>query len=667
MSVQFGKWNLDDKPIDTKDLDVVRPVLAPYGPDGEGLICKGNVAVLYRALHTTKETRHEHQPQVLASGAILTWDGRLDNRKEVIDRLGTNLAEDSTDLAIVSAAYERLGTDSFGKLIGDWAVSIWDRESRALILGKDPLGTRHLYYAASNDWVSWCTILDPLVLFAGRSLTIEEEYVAGWLAYFPATHLTPYVGIHAVPPCTFVQLKQGNQRIVKYWDFDPAARIQYRTDQEYEEHFRAVFGQSICRRLRSDRPVLSELSGGMDSSSIVCMADALTAQGASEAAALETVSYYDASERNWDEEPYFRLVEERRGRAGCHIDVHWGSGHSFEQAPDPLRATPSVNARVSAGSRKFAELVKSKGYRVILSGIGGDEVLGGVPTPIPEIQDLLSSVRLGALAHQLKVWALNQRVPWFFLLFEAIREFLPRPVLRASRGSAIPAWLDSRFLRGHRVALTGYQERLRPLGSLPSFQTNLRTLEGLRRHLACIPLCSDPPHEKRYPNLDRDLIEFLCGLPREQLVRPGQRRSLMRRALAGIVPKEILSRKRKAYVASTLPTALASEWEALVESDPKILASSLQVIDLAAFSQAIKDGKDGKDISLIAITRVLSLEHWLRHLQSRSFLVSKWPENDKRGPIPWTSRRDRRHQGSGPERVDVFATQGSVSQTQPIG
>src|ERR1700722_2013478 len=87
MSAQFGKCNFDGKPVGAKDLDQVRPVLAPYGPDEEGYLCSENFAVLYRAFHTTKEARQEHQPRILPSGEVLTWDGRLDNRNDLIQQL----------------------------------------------------------------------------------------------------------------------------------------------------------------------------------------------------------------------------------------------------------------------------------------------------------------------------------------------------------------------------------------------------------------------------------------------------------------------------------------------------------------------------------------------------------------------------------------------------
>jgi len=115
MSVQFGKWNFDGKPMDERELDEVRPVLAPYGPDGEGYICQGNITILYCAFHTTQESRREKQPCQLKSGNIVTWDGRLDNREELVTQLGCGLSQESTDLEIVGGAYERWETQSFGK------------------------------------------------------------------------------------------------------------------------------------------------------------------------------------------------------------------------------------------------------------------------------------------------------------------------------------------------------------------------------------------------------------------------------------------------------------------------------------------------------------------------------------------------------------------------
>ena len=438
MSVQFGRWNLDGKPVDPAYLAKVKPVIAPYGPDDEGAYAISNLSILYRAFHTTKESRRETQPHVSESGVVITWDGRLDNRAELIHCLRDVLTIGATDVSIVAAAYEEWGTNCFAKLVGDWALSIWDAKSCSLTLAKDPIGTRHLYYSIDSDHITWSTILDPLVLFAGKSFALCEEYIAGWFSFFPATHLTPYIGVNAVPPSSSVVIRSGKQTVTKYWDFDPAKQIRYRTDAEYEEHFRAVFGEAVRHRLRSDSPILAELSGGMDSSSIVCMADTIIARGAAETPRLDTISYYDDAEPNWNERPYFTKVEEKRGRTGTHIDMGSQEPLKFDLDMDHFAATPGSGfGRLSEPSRQIASCIASQGNRVVLSGIGGDEFTGGVPTPAPELQDLLARGHFRALAHQLKLWALNKRKPWFYVLFDAAREFFP-PHSSVSRDTDVP-------------------------------------------------------------------------------------------------------------------------------------------------------------------------------------------------------------------------------------
>ena len=613
MSVQFGKCNFDGKPVDPQDLDEVRHVLAPYGPDSEGLICKDNFGILYRAFHTTKESRREMQPYISASGSVITWDGRLDNREDLMAQLSARLSRESTDLEIVAEGYDRWGVDAFRRLIGDWALSIWEPRDRLLVLAKDFVGTRHLYYTVEKDQVTWCTILDPMVLFAGQPFKLEEEYIAGWLSFFPAPHLTPYVGVHSVPPSSFVRLAPGTHRVSKYWCFDPSKRIRYGTDTEYEEHFRVVFSESVRRRLRSDTPVLAELSGGMDSSSIVCVADAVIAEGRADAPRLDTISCYSDSEPNWDERPYFTKVEQQRGRAGCHIDV--GSQGSLNLGFESSRfaATPdSQGGCLTQSAKEFASCITSHQNRVLLSGIGGDEVTGGLPTPVPELADLVARGQFIGLAHRLKLWALRSRKPWFHLFFETVRGFLPQTVVGVPAYVRPPSWLDRDFLKHQRAALTGYPSRVRLLGPLPSFQENLSRLDALRRQLACDVPPSEPPHEKRYPYLDRDLLEFIYASPQEQLVRPGQRRSLMRRSLVGIVPDEVLNRKRKAFVARSPLVAMSMEQASLSQMIENMLLTSLGIIDPKVFREELRKACRGQKVAIVPLMRAFGVECWLR-------------------------------------------------------
>ena len=248
LSVQFGRWNFDGRPPSTEYIGSTVRTLVPYGPDGENTYSKGGVTIVHRAFHTTKESRREAQPHHSGSGAIITWDGRLDNRAELTRQLDLAISSDCPDVLIVDAAYEKWGTQCFAKLIGDWALSIWNPNEQSLILAKDPIGPRHLYYSVRDVHVTWSSLLEPLVLCADHPLKLNEEYIAGLLSFFPAPQLTPYIGIHAVPPSSFIQVECGTHSVRKYWDFNPSQRILYKTDQEYEEHFRSTFGDAVRRR-----------------------------------------------------------------------------------------------------------------------------------------------------------------------------------------------------------------------------------------------------------------------------------------------------------------------------------------------------------------------------------------------------------------------------------
>jgi asparagine synthase (glutamine-hydrolysing) len=395
------------------------------------------------------------------------------------------------------------------------------------------------------------------------------------------------------------------------------ARIHYREDREYEEHLRIVFAESVRRRLRSDSPVLAELSGGMDSSSIVCVADQLIAEQKTHVPRLDTVSFYDASEPNWDERPYFTTIEKRRGRVGCHIDVS-RANQSVPGLDGIVSGSIPSDVGLDPSEAPFRQCLTSNGNRIVLSGIGGDEVMGGVPSPSPELSDLLVKARLGSLLSRGIEWALATRQPLINLFASTCRSFLPRT--RHSLIESCPAveWLRPEFIRRQIPALRGYDERFRVFGQLPSYQENLSALGSLQRQLECCGRRTSFPHEVRYPYLDKDLLHFLFAIPREQMVRPGRRRSLMRRALVGIVPQEILERKRKAYILRGPMTAIAQNWTALDAFTTHMVSEEMGIFDAGKFRKALLRIREGIAVPISPVFRTLLVEQWLRGQVQRS-------------------------------------------------
>jgi asparagine synthase (glutamine-hydrolysing) len=618
MSMQHGVWNFDGQPADSRFLERCARVGAQYSRDGEQSWTGKSIAMCFQPFHITKELSNESQPLQGPPAFSLTWDGRLDNRAELLGLLHLGTARHLSDASIVLAAYERYDTACFDKLLGDWALALWDPIKEALLLAKDFVGVRQLFYALEPDRITWSTVMDPLLLVLGRSFKLSEEYVAGYLTTYPATHLTPYLGINAVSAGTFALIQRGRVSIFRHSSFGASHRIRYRTDSDYEHHFLDVFGEAVRRRLRSSFPVLAELSGGMDSASIVCMADSLMAEGRAETPRLDTISYYDNDEPNWDERPYFTLIENKRGRSGYHIDIA-ALDSPFQPAEDArFSPLPGEDQLSRNRAREFSRCLKRSACRVLLSGIGGDEFLGGVPTPIPELQDLLVRIEWVRFLRQLASWSFSKRMPWTHLCFEAVEEFLPQTIRKLYKRPAVASWLSPAFVRRNPGAFSTDTERTRLLGPLPSFQAAIATLNHVRRQLGCAHLREVSNYRITYPFLDRDLLKFLFAIPREQLCRPGMRRSLMRRALAGLVPAETLARKRKAFVARRPLIRIQSKLpmiEALLRSPLTVSYQWLDPRTLAELPAAIEHGQLSNAISLV---KLMKLDLWLQQASTFS-------------------------------------------------
>src|SRR6266404_6307963 len=620
MSAQAGAWNFDGKPVDEAFFEKLGSAIEQFGPDAGHAYIHGSIGIWYRAFHTTLESRIERQPHVSACGNVITWDGRIDNRDELIPLLSEELVSDQTDIAIVVAAFERWGTDCFHRIIGDWAVSIWRPLQRELLFACDYMAIRHIFYYPQKDRIWWSTDLAPLVLLSCEKVHIDDDYIAGYFAHDSDAHLTPYREIREVPPGQFVRIHAGRVSVERYWRFSPKSRIRYKTDAEYEEHFRHVFRQAVSRRLRADTPVLAELSGGLDSSSIVCIADDIIAREGGLTPRLDTLSFYDTREPNGDDWIYFPKVEKQRGRVGAHIDASaFGASASFGY-PDfaPLPGYLGAGRKIEA---ERAALVRDSGYRVVLSGLGGDEFMGGIPNPSAHLADLIVRFRLVSLAKQLIAWSLVKRRPWIQLLWQSSIDLLP-PSLgqHLAQEAKVEHWIQRDFAKRTNLA----RRRLGPTETfhmwLPSRRSYVAGLLLMGNKTAKLKSSVLALEEARYPYLDQNLIEFILSIPASQLLRPGERRSLMRRSLATFVPQEILSRRTKQFGARTPALALEANWEELRTVFDSPLSSHLGFINKPRFIEKLQAARNGTELHIGRMLRTVSLEFWLRHLNERCLL-----------------------------------------------
>jgi len=651
MSPQWGSWNFSGEPGNPAHLEQVIERLYSLGPDRVRRVSSPGLDILHSAFCTTRESHLEEQPYVGASGALVLWDGRLDNSAELRRALPGQLPHGTPDGQIVAAALDCRGIDALPQILGDWALSVYQPAKCELILAKDFVGIRPLYYRLTSASVTWSSSLEALLLENAR-ISLSEQYLAAWFTHFPTPDQTPYHEIQAVPPGSFVRIVNGRALIRTYWTFDGVKNIHYKRDEEYEEHFRQVFRESVRRRLRSSHPVVAELSGGMDSSSIVCMADDLISSGMADVPRLDTLSRFDPSDSDWDEQPYFSIIEQKRGRPGYRIDVSRRTRSLPEYLPEEFAATPSAVSDSSGASTQMLEFLRGGGNRVILSGIGGDELLGGVATPIPELADLLVRFRFSSFVRQAAAWSLTWKRPMLGMALEAIEAFLPLWAVGGENYRKPPEWIEPGFAKRNSAAMFAFDHNFRILGPLPSFQSNLVALDSLRRQLASVtPM--NPPLEVRYPYLDRDLWTFVCAIPCQQVLRPRQRRSLMRRAMTGIVPAEILGRPNKGFVARGRMLALAMHWPILDELSQNMTTATLGMVDARIFRKVLERARSGQPVPLVAIYRTLTVEGWLRHLTKQLKLPS-WSYGF---PDQFRSCRASRNIGNSPFQLHASSSQ----------
>jgi asparagine synthase (glutamine-hydrolysing) len=615
MSTHAGVLNSGGEEVTRELLSRISESIAEYGPDGERFYVDGHIGMVYRPLHTTLESRLERQPHVCASGKVMTWEGRLDNRDELISQLHNDVLGDLTDVALVAVAFDRWKTDCFAKLIGDWSVVIWDGQEKELILARDYIGARHLFYYATPRKIMWCTQLSALAL-CGDQFTLCDEYIAGFLASYPNADLTPYREILSVPAGNFVRMRNGRITVQAYWNFKPRRDFRCRSDAEYEEHFRHLFRQAVRRRLRSDSRILAELSGGLDSSSIVCMADDILMNEGAESPGVDTFSYCDRGEPDEEDFKYFVKVEEKRGRAGYHGEMK-GTGDTLSFDFTRFVATPGFGLREELKTLQ-RNLINNGKFRVMLSGFGGDELLGQAMDPRVQIADLLVQLRLREFTKQLMAWSLLIRRPWIQLLTQIVLLLMPISVRsRLTSSTRVQEWVNRSFARKQRMSLRLLQIVKTPWHWLPSDRDSAQTHTSLSQQMTHrLP----SQYETRCPFLDQTLVEFLVAVPRDQLLRPGDRRSLMRRALKGLLPDEILLRRTKAGSARCYVVTLEKHRRFLEDIVASSFGSQLGYIDRDKFRSVLIGTCTGQSFFGPGFLQGLSLEIWLRTIVSRGIL-----------------------------------------------
>ena len=544
---------------------------------------------------------------------ILHWDGRLDNRDDVRLNLNESLRGNSGDAALALAAYERWGTDGLVHLVGDWSAVIRDRTTGAVILASDYAGVRPLYYHVRGGNVLWSSRLESLVDETGIS-ELDEQYVAGFLTMGGCPNHTPYKGIYSVPAGQAVCVTLRGTTIRPFWTLPVGDEIRYESDHRYEEQLRALFREAVAVRLQTGSPVLAELSGGLDSSSVVSMANQLIRDRAVPAPRLVTVSYLW---RNSIDESFIREVESYCGTERAHLSTH----------TNPLISAAQTGKALPAGFEPLRSAVADTAYefgaKVFLTGRNGDLVTGNWFDDSLQVAAHVRRLRLGRPCHEALAWSKVLGLPIYSTLWRAFRAALPAALSPAAiyaqqDGSYAPRSLETSLapkFRGNtgdgeaagifsRAWMQAPPERRKYFRSL-SMMLELRSLQAPEsmQHL-----------DYTHPFAHRPLVEFLMAVPADVLCGPGEPRRLMRRALSDLWPPKLRKRRSKGLFGAPWHEALLPMVQELLRTRT-LLVVERGFVDRTSFVSRLERLTAGVDCNETQLRQIVLLEFWLRNRQ----------------------------------------------------
>ncbi len=556
-----------------------------------------------------------HQPMSTEDGRFtITYNGEIYNYLELrreLEGCGIGFSTRS-DTEVLLRAYAHWGLSCLLRLVGMFAFAIYDREADEVVLARDFFGIKPLFYQAGANGITFASEIEAILDFPGTDRRVNRTRAIAFLDHgeVDAGSDTMVLGIHQVPPAHFVRASVAKGQLAQarqYWA--PAAETRWRWGfDEAKAELRRLLLESLRIHLRSDVPLGVALSGGIDSASIACGIRAV-APGID----LKTFSFVARGSSD-SEEAWVDLANQAAG-ASAHKTISTGD----ELAEDVDRlirrlGEPFASTSIYAQDRVF-RLAARHGIKVMLEGQGADELFAGYGGYVPQrLHTLLLRGRwlqAASLLRRASAWPGRST----------------RGILRGLAADAAP-----RLYRAARSRLRGSDGWLRrEAGQAVSdrAQTRLRVrgTDKVKEELAHSLVVSGLPTllrhgdrnamtysiENRVPFLTREIAEFSLALPEQYLVDgDGRSKSVLREAMRGIAPDEILDRRDKIGFVTPQRDWLrqARGWVDQVIAS----AADSEIVDGAVVRGSWESSLRGAALSHAKLWRYLNYVRWTRLL-----------------------------------------------------
>ena len=494
-----------------------------------------------------------HQPMCNEDGSLwIIHNGEIYNYLEIgkqLERLGHRL-KSQTDTEVVLHAYEEWGTGCLTRFNGMWAFALVDLTKKLIFCSRDRAGVKPFYYVYDNRQFCFASEIKALLELEGFTAEPNDQIIADYLfsGLIDHTQETFFKNIYQLRPGEYLLFRDNKLIVQPYWDIE-GKEISFARHDDYSERFYELLEDAIRLRLRSDVPIGTCLSGGLDSSSIVFLANKLVCDG-------QNIDSHMVGERQktfsscfedpaYDERKYIELVIQQTGAEKNYV---FSRGENLLKDLSKLiwhQEEPFGSSSIYA-QWNVMRRAKERGVTVLLDGQGGDELLAGyLPSFYPLLGQMVKQMALRRLIRE-------------FDAFRKCHRGMPNQFVLGIAAAIVPGWVKpflQRYLNG-RMGWADEGLRKRYSRYFPRPEKFKEDLNNYLYHIFRSMILPGLLHyedrnsmafslETRLPFLDYRLVEYIFSLPAGQKLKDGVTKVILRDAMKGKLPDEIRNRMDK--------------------------------------------------------------------------------------------------------------------------
>jgi asparagine synthase (glutamine-hydrolysing) len=556
-----GQYHFQSGAVASKSIvEAMTRTLIHRGPDDEGYFFEGSLGLGFRRLSII-DLAGGHQPMSDREKTVwIVFNGEIYNFPELRRELEGygHVFQTNSDTEVILHGYKQWDLDVFNHLNGMFGLALWDSARRRLVLSRDPMGIKMVYYTVEKGTLLFGSEIRPMLAAVTGPPDVDPVAVNLFLRYrYTPSPLTLYQGIHKLAPGTMLVCEKETCRVERWYRFEPHPFSPAKTDDEAAEELLDIYKRSVKRQLISDVPVGLLLSGGIDSGMLL---------GLMHLFGNSWPTYTVGYGKDFAEDEIDDAAETARIFSARNVPIELDRATYETHLPMVVSSLVEPVATSSTVLMHFICRRARQDVKVALIGQGPDELFGGYPRhmgvhygalwrklPGPVQQPLMRLVHALPRNETLKRGVQSLHVADRMKRYQSVFSILPGDRIDALfRDGLIPPGAGDRVLE-FWSDLAGLMSGADELGGLQFLEIR----SSLPDELLMFGDKMSMAHglEVRVPYLDREIVEYVERLPARMKVRGGTGKWLHRRVCRNFLPETILRRKKRAFAVN-----VTDEW-----------------------------------------------------------------------------------------------------------